>query len=64
MEPEIAFAPPHPPLAVQLVAFVEDQESVEESPCEIVEGLADNDTVGAGGGVGAGVGVGVGDGCG
>ena len=49
-EPEVAFEPDQPPEAVQLVAFVEDQLSVEDCPELIDVGFALSDTVGAGGG--------------
>ena len=46
--PLIASAPVQPPLAVQEVAFVLDQVRVELAPEEMVVGLADSVTVGAG----------------
>jgi hypothetical protein len=46
--PEAAFAPLQPPEAVQLVAFVDDQERVELEPAATVVGLALRSTVGAG----------------
>ena len=46
--PLIASAPVQPPLAVQEVAFVLDQVRVELPPEEMVVGLADSVTVGAG----------------
>ena len=49
--PLVALAPVHAPEAVQLVAFVEDQVSVEVPPLVMVCGLAEIVTVGAGGGV-------------
>lgn len=48
-EPVVAFAPDHPPEAMQLVAFEEVHDSVDAEPRPIVAGLADRDTVGAGG---------------
>ena len=48
-EPVVAFVPDHPPEAVQLVAFEDVHESVAADPRAIVAGLADRDTVGAGG---------------
>jgi hypothetical protein len=50
-----------PPLAVQLVAFVVDQESVDDPPDVIETGEAERETTGTGEGVGVGVGTGVGD---
>jgi hypothetical protein len=46
--PCIALLPDHPPDAVQEVAFVEDQDSVDAFPLRIVLGLALIVTVGAG----------------
>jgi hypothetical protein len=46
--PLVDFAPVQPPEAVQLVASVELQVSVEEPPFETLAGLADSETVGAG----------------
>jgi hypothetical protein len=48
-DPLIAWAPLHPPDAVQLVALVEVQVRVDALPLLTLEGLALNDTVGAGG---------------
>jgi len=45
--PEVALAPAQPLDAVQDVAFVEDQVSVEDAPFATVAGLATRDTVGA-----------------
>ena len=45
--PEVALAPDQPLDAVQDVAFVEDQVSVEDAPFATVAGLATRDTVGA-----------------
>ena len=42
-------APDQPPDAVQEVAFVEDQVSVEDAPFAIDVGFAVSDTVGPGG---------------
>jgi hypothetical protein len=47
-EPEVAFVPVQPPDAVQLVAFVELQVSVDELPDVMLLGDAVNVTVGAG----------------
>jgi hypothetical protein len=47
--PLVAFAPPQPPEAVQLVALVELQVNVEEAPLATVPGAAASDTVGVGG---------------
>lgn len=46
-DPLVASLPDHPPEAVQLVALVEDQLSVELPPLETVAGLAVSVTVGA-----------------
>jgi hypothetical protein len=53
--PEVALAPDQPPEAVQDVAFVEDQASVEDAPLATNVGLAASDTVTDGGGGGGGV---------
>jgi len=45
--PEVVLAPDQPLDAVQDVAFVEDQVSVEDAPFATVAGLATRDTVGA-----------------
>jgi len=45
--PEVALAPDQPPEAVQPVALVEDQVSVEDPPLEMEVGFAASDTVGA-----------------
>ena len=45
-EPDVAFAPDHPPDAVQDVALVDDQERVEELPKIMDDGEADMETVG------------------
>ena len=50
--PEVALAPDQPPEAVQEVAFVEDQVSVEDPPLATDAGSAASDTVGTGGGGG------------
>jgi hypothetical protein len=56
--PLVAFDPVNvPPLAVQLVAFVVDQESVDDPPDVIDAGEAERETVGSGDGVGLGFGV-------
>jgi hypothetical protein len=52
--PEVALAPDQPPEAVQDVAFVEDQASVEDAPLATNVGLAASDTVTDGGGGGGG----------
>jgi len=44
--PEVALAPAQPLDAVQDVAFVEDQVSVEDAPFATVAGFATSDTVG------------------
>jgi hypothetical protein len=46
--PLVPSVPVQPPLAVQAVASVLDQVSVDEPPESMVVGLADNVTVGAG----------------
>jgi hypothetical protein len=46
--PEVALAPDQPPEAVQDVAFVEDQVSVEDAPLAMFVGFAASDTVGTG----------------
>ena len=51
--PKVALEPDHPPEAVQVVAFVEDQESVEAPPLVTDVGLAASDTAGTGGGAGS-----------
>jgi hypothetical protein len=54
--PEVALVPDQPPEAVQDVAFVEDQVSVEDAPLATVAGFAASDTVtDNGGGDGGGV---------
>ena len=45
--PDVVMVPDQPPEAVQLVAFVDVQESVEDWPLVIGEGLADRLSVGA-----------------
>ena len=47
--PLVALAPVQPPEAVQLVALVELQVSVEDAPLAIEAGAAEIVTVGAGG---------------
>ena len=49
--PEGALVPNQPPEAVQAVAFVEDQVSVEGAPLATDVGFAASDTVGTGGDV-------------
>ncbi len=51
-EPDIAFAPLHPPLAVQEVALAELHVSVDEPPEVTDVGLAVSVTAGAGDGGG------------
>jgi hypothetical protein len=51
--PEVALAPDQPPEAVQEVALVEDQVSVEDPPLATDAGFAASDTVGTGGGEGS-----------
>jgi hypothetical protein len=46
--PLVDFVPLQPPLAMQLVAFVDDQLSIEESPVVTESGLAVSVKVGAG----------------
>jgi hypothetical protein len=48
-DPLVAWEPLHPPEAVQAVALLEVQLKVDALPLETLEGLALNDTVGAGG---------------
>jgi hypothetical protein len=55
--PEVDCEPDQPPLATQLVAFAEDQVSVEALPALTVDGFALMLTVGAGAGVPGSVGV-------
>jgi len=50
--PEVALTPDQPPVAVQVVALVEDQVSVEVPPRVTDVGFAVSDTVGTGGGGG------------
>jgi hypothetical protein len=50
-DPLVASEPLHPPDAVQAVALVEVQVSVDALPLVTLEGLALRDTVGAGGAV-------------
>jgi hypothetical protein len=50
--PLVAFVPAHAPEAVQLVAFVELQLKVDAPPLVIDVGMAESETVGAGGGAG------------
>ena len=47
-DPLVAKVPDQPPDAVQLVAFVEDQDKVELDPLEMLVGLALTETVGVG----------------
>jgi len=47
--PLVGLPPDHPPEALQLVAFVEDQLSVADPPLLIVVGFALRFTVGLGG---------------
>ena len=46
--PEVALLPDHAPEAVQEVALVDDQVSVEDAPLATEVGLAVSDTVGGG----------------
>ena len=48
--PDVGRLPLQPPLALQLVALVDDQLSVALLPLSTTFGLAANDTVGSGGG--------------
>jgi hypothetical protein len=48
--PDRALVPDQPPVAVQVVVFMDDQVNVDDPPVETLSGLADNVTVGAGGG--------------
>jgi len=50
--PEVALLPVQAPEAVQVLAFVEDHVSVDDSPLVTVVGLAASDTVGTGSGGG------------
>ena len=47
--PLVTFVPDHPPEAVQLVAFVEDQLSVEDPPLLMLVGFTLRLTVGVAG---------------
>ena len=49
LPPEVALSPNQAPEAVQELAFVEDQVSVEDPPFATDCGVAASDTVGAGG---------------
>jgi uncharacterized protein (UPF0147 family) len=49
--PDVAWGPDHAPEAVHEVAFVDDHVRVEELPLTTAVGLAESDTVGAGGAV-------------
>ena len=51
VEPEVACVPLHPPLAVQAVALVEDQVTVDGVPSVTEVGSKVTVTVGAGGAV-------------
>ena len=51
--PEVALMPSHAPEAVQELASVDDQVSVEDPPLATEAGFAHSDTVGSGGGGGA-----------
>jgi hypothetical protein len=57
--PEVAWPPDQAPVALQLVALLEDQVSSVESPDATVFGAALRDTVGAGDGAGGDPGGGV-----
>jgi len=50
--PEVALVPVHPPEAVQEVALVEDQVSIEDPPLATDVGIAESDTAGVVGVVG------------
>jgi hypothetical protein len=50
--PEVALLPDHAPEAVQEVALLDDQVSVEDPPLATDAGFAASDTVGTGGGGG------------
>jgi hypothetical protein len=50
--PEVALLPVHAPDAVQEVALVDDQVSVEDAPLATEVGFAASETVGTGGGGG------------
>ena len=52
LPPEVALAPDQTPVAVQEVALVEDQVSIEDAPYATVVGVAASDTVGTGGNTG------------
>ena len=52
MPPVVALSPNQAPEAVQVLAFVEDQVSVEDAPFATDVGFAASDTVGVGGGGG------------
>ena len=52
LTPEVALSPDQAPEAVQEVALVEDQVSIEDSPYATVVGVAASDTVGTGGNTG------------
>ena len=52
LPPVVALSPNQAPEAVQELAFVEDQVSVEDPPFVTDAGLAASDTVGVGGGGG------------
>lgn len=56
--PEVALVPDQPLEAVQVVALVEDQVSVEDAPLATEVGFAASDRVGAGEGEGEGEGAG------
>jgi hypothetical protein len=47
-EPEVAFAPDHPPEAVHEPALVDDQLSVDDPPELMLAGDAERDTLGTG----------------
>ena len=50
--PEVALLPDHAPEAVQELALVDDQVSVEDAPLATEAGFAESVTVGTGGGGG------------
>jgi len=59
-EPEIFLVPVQPPEAVQELALVDDQLSVDDCPLAMSVGEAEKLSIGAGGGGGVGVGLGEG----
>ena len=49
--PEVALVPDQPPEALQALALVEDQVSIEDPPLATVVGSAESDAVGTAGAV-------------